>query len=459
VTELGEDLKYSLFAVRTDGTGKQLLDQGAHDNYYGKIVNGRVFFERHEKPSPNSPSSDRDIYSINLDGTDRRQLTSGADDDHIAAIVGKRIVIERIPPTAPNNYSTDLVSIGLDGSDLRLLANHPQRKEVLATASADGQRLLINSADNTENNLYSLHADGSSAPIAIADSLANELFRGLVGNTIIFEEDKSATGQPGDQVIQINARSIDGSGSVVLSEGANDRHRYLGNIGDLAVIWNQNARSVEAVKLDGAARQQLVTDVFSTPFLRDAVLFFEGPDSLGVQQVFGVDLLVALKGTRKPPVQLTHASTKSRIAAFAPAELKTIIVYRQSDLLNPSTASIYAVQFGGKDGIKETLLVDNAGTVYSKFVHQGRLIFQRLFEPYYSVKLDGTGMVQLLSAGPSVVEDVNILANGRVVITRYINAPAGSSFPELGQVFTVNADGSNPTPLTALSLDAAWVGY
>jgi hypothetical protein len=459
VTEMGADFKYSLFAVRTDGTSKQLLDQGAHDNHYGTIVNGRVFFERHEKPFPNSPSSDRDIYSINLDGTDRRQLTSGTDDDHIAAIVGERIVVERIPPTAPNNYSTDLVSMRLDGSDLRILANNAQRKEVVATASTDGQRLLINSADNKENNLYSLHADGSSAPIAIADSLANELLLGLVGNTILFEEDKSTTGTFGDQVVQVNARNIDGSGSVVLSEGANDRHYYVGTIGDRAVIWSKNAHRVETVKLDGSDRRTLIVDIFTKPFLQGTVLYFERVDSLNVQQVFGFDVLVALQGSKKPPVQLTHASTKSRILNFAPAELKTIIVYRQNDPSQPSTASIYAVQYG-QGGIQEKLLAANAGTVYSSFVHQRRFIFQRLFGPYQSVKLDGTGLVTLLNQSePFYMEHVGVSNNGRLIVTKYTQAPAGSPLPELGQIFAVNADGGNAVPLTALSLDAAWVGF
>jgi hypothetical protein len=457
VAVLSEDLQYSLFAVRTDGTGKQLLDQGAHGNYYGKIVNGRAYFERHNLVASPTPGSDRDIYSVNIDGSDRRQLTSGADDDHIAAIVGDRIVIERIlPPTA--SQSTDLVSIRLDGSDLRLLANDPQRRERVAVEAADGQHVLINSANTTDNDLYSLRVDGSSAPIAIAVSPGRELVRGLIGNTVIFEDDRTTSATFGDQLIQVNARNVDGNGLIVLSEGANDQHYYLGNIDERVVIWNRNARTVETVKLDGTARQQFVKDVLNKPFLRDALLFFEGPDSLGVQQVFGFDLLAALKGSKKPPVQLTHASSKSRILNFAPAELKTVIVYRQNDLLNPSTASIYAVQFGS-NGVKETLLADNASTVYSNFVHQGRLIFQRLFETYYSVKLDGTGMVQLLNAETSVIENVNVLANGRLVVTRYISAPAGSPFPELGQVFAVNADASNPTPLTALSPEAAWVGY
>jgi hypothetical protein len=459
VTEMGADFKYSLFAVRTDGTSKQLLDQGAHDNHYGTIVNGRVFFERHEKPFPNSPSSDRDIYAINLDGTDRRQLTSGTDDDHIAAIVGERIVVERIPPTAPNNYSTDLVSMRLDGSDLRVLANNLQRKETFAGSSIDGQRLLINSADILENNLHSLRADGSSAAIAIADSPANETVGALIGNTVVFEEDKSTTGTFGDQAIQVSARNIDGTSLVVLSEGANDRHYYVGTIGDRAVIWSKNARRVETVKLDGADRRILIADISAKPFLQGSILFFERVDSSNVQQVFGFDVLVALQGSKKPPVQLTHASTKSRILNFAPAELKTIIVYRQNDPSQPSTASIYAVQYG-QGGIQEKLLAANAGTVYSSFVHQGRFIFQRLFGPYQSVKLDGTGLVTLLNQpGPFYMEHVGVSNNGRLIVTKYTQAPAGSPLPELGQIFAVDADGGNAAPLTALSLDAAWVGY
>jgi hypothetical protein len=454
VTEMGADFKASLFAVRTDGTGKVLLDQGAYDHQYGKIADGRVFFDRPETPAPTSPSSDRDIYSINLDGTDRRQLTSGPDDDHIAAIVGDRIVIERIPPTAPNNYSRDLVSVRLDGSDLRVLADNLEREERIAFLPPTGKRLLIDSRKNPESNLYAINTDGS-VPTTIAESQADETFKALLGNTVVFEEAKTTTAQSGQSVpvIQVNARNfVDGSGLTMLSDGTVNQHRYVGSVGERVVIWSQNTQRVETVKMDGTDRRPLLEQVPAKPYLHANILFFERKDAFDVQQVYGFSLGLALQGVKKPPVQLTHASTKSFIRTFAPAELQTIVVYRPSSLEHPS-ASLYALRFGN-GGIQETLLVNNAGTLYSNFVHQGRLIFRRQFEHFYSVKLDGTGLVELVTQpGPfSVDTSVGIAGNGRLIVTR------GNIFAQ-EQVFAVNADGSNAVPLTALSPEAAWVGY
>jgi hypothetical protein len=453
VTEMGTDFKASLYAVRTDGTSKVLLDQGAYDHQRGKIVNGRVFFDRPETPARTSPYSDRDIYSINLDGTDRRQLTFGADDDSIAAIVGDRIVIERIPPTAPNNYSRDLVSIRLDGSDLQILANNLEREERIAFIPPTGKRLLIDSRKDLQNNLYAVDTDGSTLT-TIADSQADETFKALLGNTAIFEEEKTTTVQPGQslQVIQVNARNVlDGSGLTMLSDGTVNQHRYVGNVGERVIIWSQYTQRVETVKIDGTDRRPLLEQAPIRPYKQGSILFFERKDALDVQQVFGFDLAVALQGVKKPPVQLTRASTKSFIRAFAPAELKTVIVYRPLSAEHP-IPSLYAVKFGN-GGIQETLLVSNAGTLYSNFVHQGRLIFQRLFEHYYSVKLDGTGLVELLNqSGPFSGESVGVAGNGRLIVTRV------NMFDQT-QIFAVNADGSNAVPLTALSPDATWAGY
>jgi hypothetical protein len=477
VTEIGADLKASLYAVRTDGSGKVLLDQGAYSHQHGKIVNGRVFFERPEGTAPNNPLFvDRNIYSINVDGTDRRQLTFTPDDDHIAAVVGDRIIIERVVPNNSNIYSPDLMSIRLDGSDLRALAIYPQRKDAIAFVPATGKRLLINSTSDTafgvfENNLYAVDTDGS-ALTTIADSPANEKFKALLGNTVIFQE--ASTPQNGQPVVNVKARNfLDGSGATTLSDGPG-YHFYVGSYGAYAVIFNGAANRVEAVRTDGTDRRLLVEGFTPARLMREGVLFYEQEDSLGVQQVFGLDVAAALKGVKKPPVQLTHASTSSFIHSVVAkpgnvAELKTIIIYRPFST-GYQSGSVHAVRFG-HDGIQETLLAEHALSGYQSFVHQGRFIFRiSTSTPYYSVKLDGTGLVKLLGDQPGTLAEeliphelnpsVGSISDDRLIVIRVTKVPPAESANErLVQVFGVNADGSNATPLTAPLPQATWAAY
>jgi hypothetical protein len=450
INQVNSELRYSLFVVRTDGTGKVLLDQGAKEPQSGRIVNGRVFFEQV------APFGVLNIYSINLDGTDRRQLTSGNDYHSIAAIVGDRIVVRRL--VGQFNLDTNLDSMRLDGSDLRVLANDPKRGEEFAAASADGQRVLIHSNGkfpngNIESDLYSLSVDGSSAPVAIADSPDDERFLALAENTVIFSARKIANGL---MVKQVYARNLDGSGLTTLSNGSNGVHDYIGTVGGYAVIGDQSAGRVEAVKLDGSARQQLLEGLALNPgaqmYVQGTELFFERPDSLGVQQVHRFDIASALQGTNKPPAQLTHSVRDNSILYLAPSAM---VVARYGT--NPLSVSVYAVQLG-PGGTQENLLVNDAGNLIVYFVHQGHFIFQRILEPTYSIKLDGTGLVKLLDQ-PGIFrqENVKVAKNNRLIVTRYTEKPNNSA-ELLAQVFAVNADGSNAMPLTALSPSAEWAG-
>jgi hypothetical protein len=223
------DGTYTLYQVDIFTGVKVMLDHGSLAPYTGRIIADRAMLVRTQAVTASGEVLDSDLVSVRLDGRDRIQLTSGPEIDRSVFLAGNRLVFSRQRLLPGGDRTTDVMSVRMDGSELRALAADDARNEYAELPSGEASRdHLVISAWHVPNgfSLSTVRVDGGAPAVPIAANPTGTTglaFHTMVGERVVY----SAQGK-------LYSAPARGGESIQLFAGAGARY-YAACVGDRIV--------------------------------------------------------------------------------------------------------------------------------------------------------------------------------------------------------------------------------
>lgn|GEM_PF-2384716 len=214
-----------LYKIKTDGTGKQKLNDD-YSSQYINVIGNNIYYS----------GTNSNLYTINIDGSGRKKLNN--DYTEYIYVIGDKIYYK--------NYSSNgsaIYSIKTDGTDRKSLSNDsPDCLSIM------GDRIYYrNNSDNCK--LYSIKTDGTDKQ-KLNDDITCEI---NVVNDEIFYRNNSDN----DKIYKIKT---DGTDRQKVSDDT-DGSAFLNVVGDMIYYshsWGDNG--TYSIKTDGTENKKLSDD-------------------------------------------------------------------------------------------------------------------------------------------------------------------------------------------------------
>ena len=410
----------NLYVMNSDGSGMVQLTNAAADEGETAAFSpdgGKIFFTRF---ASSNGAFDHGIYSINIDGTGITQLTPSDTTLNFFMSLspdGSKILFSENTDDDTLNEPYDLYSMNADGTNRLRLTNSTEFQLINnAEFSSDGTRILFGSNGTASDfRIETMNADGSGRTRLSPPGFFSIHSRfSPDGSKIVYASDGGVSGG----ALEVYTMNANGTGAVNLTSSAEDEAQPRFNLDGTKILFERDGR-LFIMNPDGTDK----TDVAAIPSgfgLNNFTAAFIDPDGDGI-------------GGRcdNCPLNANPYRFAFSSAAFTPA--------------NPE---IYTQNLDGTNRVR--LTTQNQNDLSPSFDRAGTQIvwesnrFNNRYE-IYKMNANGSGTTRLTNIAGNNQEPAFSPDGSRIAFD--------SSQTGKRNIFIMNADGTNQTQVTFLTLN------